>query len=455
MKNISLEKDSIGKLLLKFSIPGIVGMLVNALYGAVDTMFVGKFVGTNALAGVGVTFPITNTIMAFGMLIGLGAAARISISLGQKKKARAEKYLGNAVVLMVLSYIFVYLIGQFLSIRILDFLEIKPEVEQYASTFINIMLIGSIFQIMGLGLNNVIRSSGNPKIAMFTMIIGGIINIVLDYIFIVPLKMGVAGAAWATIIAQAVSCFWVVSYFFRKNSTLKIKLKNLKLSPYIVWLILSIGFAPFMLQISGSLIQFILSGQIVLYYNSGESDLVIGIMAVISRLTIILLMPVFGLNQGAQPIIGFNFGAKRYDRVKQTLRLAMITSTILCISSFILVEFAPRSLLTLFIDKNDEHAIQIGIHAIRIYCLGFSVIGFQVIASNFFQSIGKAGISMMLSLLRQILLLIPFLIIFPLFLGARGIWIAAPASDILAFIISATMIGREVKKMNRYNLEAA
>ncbi len=450
--SISLEKDSIGKLLFKFSIPAVVGMLVNALYGAVDTIFVGQFVGTNALAGVGVTFPITNTIMAVGMLVGIGAAARISISLGQKKKNRAEKYLGNAVVLMIIGYALVGILGKVMITGILGYLELNPEVAAYANKFTNIMLIGSIFQIVGLGLNNVIRSCGSPKIAMFTMIIGGITNIILDYIFIVPFKMGVAGAAWATIIAQAVSCIWVTAYFFGKSSLLKMKLKNFKLSSYIVWSIVSIGFAPFMLQMAGSLIQFILSKQIVYAYSSGESDLVIGVMAVISRVTIILLMPVFGVNQGAQPIIGFNYGARQYDRVKKTLKLAMIVSTVLCVSSFIVIQTMPEVLLGLFISKNDMKAIEIGTHAIRIYCLGFAVVGFQVISSSFFQSIGKAAISMVLSMSRQIILLIPFLLILPRFMGSEGIWIAAPMSDFLAFILSVTMISWEMRKIRRMEL---
>ena len=450
--SISLEKDSIGKLLFKFSIPAVVGMLVNALYGAVDTIFVGQFVGTNALAGVGVTFPITNTIMAVGMLVGIGSAARISISLGQKKKNRAEKYLGNAVILMLIGYVLVGIIGKIMITGILSELDLNPEVAAYANTFTNIMLIGSVFQIIGLGLNNVIRSCGSPKIAMFTMIIGGITNIILDYIFIVPLKMGVAGAAWATIIAQAVSCIWVTAYFFGKSSLLKMKLKNFKLSSYIVWSIVSIGFAPFMLQMAGSLIQFILSKQIVYAYSSGESDLVIGVMAVISRVTIILLMPVFGVNQGAQPIIGFNYGARQYDRVKKTLKLAMIVSTVLCVSSFIVIQTMPEVLLGLFISKNDMKAIEIGTHAIRIYCLGFAVVGFQVISSSFFQSIGKAAISMVLSMSRQIILLIPFLLILPRFMGSEGIWIAAPMSDFLAFILSVTMISWEMRKIRRMEL---
>ena len=452
--SISLEKDSIGKLLFKFSIPAVVGMLVNALYGAVDTIFVGQFVGTNALAGVGVTFPITNTIMAVGMLVGIGAAARISISLGQKKKYRAEKYLGNAMVLMIIGYALVGIAGKVMITLILKSLELNPEVANYAIQFTNIMLIGSVFQIVGLGLNNVIRSCGSPKIAMFTMIIGGVTNIILDYIFIVPLKMGVAGAAWATIIAQAVSCIWVTVYFFGKSSLLKFRLKNLKLSSYIVWSIVSIGFAPFMLQMAGSLIQFILSRQIVYAYNSSESDLVIGVMAVISRVTMILLMPVFGVNQGAQPIIGFNYGAKQYDRVKKTLKLAMFVSTILCVGSFIIIETMPQVLLGLFISKNDIKAIEICIHAIRIYRQGIALVGFQVIASSFFQSIGKAVISMVLSMSRQIILLIPFLLILPRFIGSEGIWIAAPMSDFFAFVLSVNMIRWEMRKIKRMELSS-
>ena len=247
METLSLEKEKISKLLIKFSTPAIVGMLVNALYGAVDTMFVGKFVNAKALAGVGFTFPVTNIIMAFGMLVGIGASARISIALGAKRKKRAEKVLGNALILMIIISLLISVFGVFLAGPVMKFFGASGEVEEYALVFVKIMLAGSAFQIVGLGLNNVIRSSGSPKIAMVTMIIGGVINIILDYIFIVPFKMGVAGAAYATIIAQAISCIWVLLYFFGKSSLLKIKASNLKLSYPIVMSIVSIGMAPFFL----------------------------------------------------------------------------------------------------------------------------------------------------------------------------------------------------------------
>ena len=452
METMSLEKEKISKLLIKFSTPAIVGMLVNALYGAVDTMFVGKFVNAKALAGVGFTFPVTNIIMAFGMLVGIGAAARISIALGSKKKIRAEKILGNAIILMVIISLLISITGVIFAGLIMKFFGASGEVENYALIFIRIMLAGSVFQIVGLGLNNVVRSTGSPKIAMITMIIGGVVNIILDYIFIVPLKMGVAGAAYATIIAQAISCIWVVAYFFGKGSLLKIKISNLKLSMPIVLSIISIGMAPFFLQIAASIIQVILNKQITDY--SFQNYNAVSAMAIISRLAMILLMPIFGINQGVQPIIGYNYGAKQYDRVKEALKLAMIAATVICVLDFAIIQLLPDKLLGLFTDiEKDKEVITIGTNAMRIYCLGFSMIGFQVIASSFFQSIGKAGMSMVLSLSRQVGLLIPLLIILPMLLGLKGIWIAAPVSDFLAFAISIFMIRRELKNLDKRKME--
>ena len=451
METLSLEKEKISKLLIKFSTPAIVGMLVNALYGAVDTMFVGKFVNAKALAGVGFTFPVTNIIMAFGMLVGIGGAARISIALGAKRKKRAEKVLGNALILMLIISLLISVLGVFLAGPVMKFFGASGEVEEYALVFVRIMLAGSVFQIVGLGLNNVIRSSGSPKIAMVTMIIGGVINIILDYIFIVPFKMGVAGAAYATIIAQAVSCIWVLLYFFGKNSLLKIKASNLKLSYPIVMSIVSIGMAPFFLQVAASIIQVILNKQITDY--SSQNYNAVSAMAIISRIAIILLMPIFGINQGAQPIIGYNYGAKQYDRVKEALKLAIIASTIICVLDFAIIQLFPAKLLGLFTDlENDKEVVIIGTNAIRIYCLGFSLIGFQIIASSFFQSIGKAGMSMVLSLSRQVGLLIPLLLIMPIFFGLSGIWVSAPISDFLAFSISIFMIRKELKNLDKMKM---
>lgn len=442
-----LGEESIGKLLIKFSIPAIVGMIVNALYNIIDRVFIGRGVGKLALSGVTVTFPISTIIMAFGMLVGIGCAALISIKLGQQKKEEAEHILGNAFTLIIIISLIVTTLGLiFLEPMLLKFGASK-ETLPYAKEYIRIILIGVIFQNIGFGLNNTIRSEGNPRVAMFTMLIGGVLNTILDPIFIFVFNMGTKGAAIATVISQTVNTIWVLSYFFSKRSVLKIRYKNLKLDSKVIKSIFAIGMSPFSMQIAASIVTIISNRSLVKY----GGDLALGAMGVIMSIVMLVLMPIFGINQGCQPIIGYNYGAKKYNRVKKALKLAILAATTITTTGFIIIQLFPKQLISIF--NKDPQLVAIGVHGIRIYLFMLPIIGFQIVSSNYFQAIGKAKISMFLSLSRQVIILIPLLLILPRIFELNGVWIAGPSADAISSIVTAIFLFIEIRHLNELHGE--
>ncbi|MGH4119016.1 MATE family efflux transporter [Clostridium sp.] len=445
-KSKQLGEENIGKLLMKFSIPAIVGMLVNALYNIVDRIFIGR-VDTLALSGVTITFPISIIIMAFGMLVGIGAAALISIRLGQQKKEEAEHILGNAFTLIIIISLIVTILGLvFLQPMLLKFGASKATMP-YAKQYITIILMGSVFQSLGFGLNNIIRAEGNPRIAMFTMLIGGILNTILDPIFIFVFHMGTRGAAIATVISQVVNTIWVLYYFLGRGSVLKIYYKNLKLDSNVVKSIFAIGMSPFSMQLAASLVTIISNKSLVKYGN----DVSLGAMGAIMSISMLVLMPIFGINQGSQPIIGYNYGAKKYDRVKRALKLAIIAATTITTTGFIIIQLFPKQLINIF--SNDPALIEVGSKGIRIYLFLLPVIGFQIVASNYFQAVGKANISIFLGLSRQVIILIPLLFILPRFFGLKGVWASAPSSDVISSILTAVFLFVEIRHLNKLHGE--
>ncbi|MBU3093028.1 MATE family efflux transporter [Clostridium sp. CF011] len=442
-----LGEENIGKLLMKFSIPAIIGMLVNGLYNVVDRIFIGRGIGKLALSGVTVTFPIAIMIMAFAMLVGIGSAALISIKLGQQKKEEAEHILGNAFTLLIILSIVVTILGLIFLEPLLLKIGASKDILPYAKEYITIILIGGMFQSVGFGLNNIIRSEGNPRAAMVTMLIGGVLNTILDPIFIFVFHMGTRGAAIATILSQAVSMIWVLSYFFGGNSVLKIRYKNLKLDAKVVKSIFAIGMSPFSMQLAASIVSIISNRSLVKY----GGDMALGAMGVIMSVVMMVLMPTFGINQGCQPIIGYNYGSKNYGRVKHALRLAIIAATTITTTGFIIIQVFPKQIISLF--NKDPELIVIGSHGIRIYLFMLPIIGFQIVSSNYFQAIGKAKISIFLGLSRQVILLIPLLFILPRFFGLDGVWLSGPSSDALASIITAVFIFVEIRHLNKLHDE--
>lgn len=439
----------IGKLLLQYSIPAIIGMVVNALYNIVDRMFIGNIpdIGSLAITGVGITMPIMTIVLAFGMLIGIGTTANISLNLGKGNRTTAEKLLGNSFTLSIIVGLAIAITGTIFANPILNLFGASENTLFYAKEYIGIILLGCTFNILSFALNSTVRADGNPKMSSITMVIGCGANIILDYLFIFVLNLGVKGAALATIISQAITFFIILHYYTAGNSNLKLKIENFKLKKHLVTMTFAIGIAPFATQIANSLVQVIANNALKTY----GSDLAIGAMTVISSLNIIFMMPIFGINQGCQPIIGFNYGAKKYERAKEAFKYATIAACVICIIGFISIQCFPTQIISLF--NNDPELTTLAIKGIRIYLLMMPVVGINIVATSYYQSIGKAKISMFVSLLRQVILLIPFTIILPKFIGLDGVWAAGACADSLSVIITLILLKKEFKQLDKMQLE--
>jgi putative MATE family efflux protein len=445
-----LGEDSVSSLLLKFSIPAITGMIVNALYNVVDKMFVGNYVGPDGLAGLTIGFPIMIILMAFSMLVGFGATSLISIRLGEHKKEEAEVIAGNAVILLILVSLIISILGLIFIDPLLKLFGASEHVLPYAREYLSIILYGAVFQGIGFGMNNFIRAEGNPKMAMFTMLIGAITNIVLDYTFIAIFGWGIKGAAIATIISQAVSAAWVLSYFLTGKSTIKLYSNNLKLRKSVVLGIFSIGMAPFSMQVASSLITIILNKSLGNY----GGDRAIAAMGIINGISTLILMPIFGINQGVQPIIGYNYGAKKYARVKKALKYAITAATVVVTAWFIIIRIFPEGLIRIF-NKKDPELIALGARGLKIYFTFLPVIGAQIVSSNYFQAVGKPKQAMFLSLSRQVVLLLPALLVLPKFFGLDGVFMAGPFSDLGSSIITIIWLIVELRNLDSKHMEEA
>ena len=445
LKINQLETESIGKLLLKYSIPAIIGMIVTALYNVVDRMFIGHIphVGSLAITGVGVTMPISTIILAFSMLIGVGATAQISIKLGQGKKEEASKVVGNAITLGVILALIITFIGLAFINPILYKFGASEGTLPYAKAYINIILIGTIFNVIGFIMSNTIRGDGSPKLSATIMVIGCLTNIVLDWVLIFGFNLGIQGAAIATAISQMLTAVIGLGYYISGKSNIGFKKESLKPDKKVVIAILSIGMAPFSMQIAASLIQVISNNALKTY----GSDLAIGAMTTISSVALMCLMPIFGLNQGVQPIIGYNYGAKKKERYKKAYLLSLKVATVILTVAFIIVQVFPTVIIGFF--NKDPELMSISIKGIRMYLLTLPIIGIAITGSNFMQSIGKAKESMLISLLRQVILLIPLILILPRFFGLDGIWIAQPISDIIATIVTAVILVKQFKEVGK------
>lgn len=442
-----LENGKIGELLLKFSIPAVIGMLVNALYSIVDRIFVGRGVGSTALSGVAVTFPISNIIMAVGMLVGIGSAAVVSIKLGEKRVKSAERIIGNAFLLSIIFTLIVSALGVAFIEPILKIFGASEATMPYAKQFGTIILLGAVLQNIGFGINPIIRAEGDAKTAMLTMLIGAVLNFIINPILIFGFKIGVAGSALATVISQAVCSIWVICYFTKGKSYLKLKIKNMKLQKELIREIVSIGMSPFAMQLAASLVTVVFNTSLSKY----GGDTAIGAFALINSVTMLILMPIFGINQGAQPIIGYNYGAKNIARVKKTILYSSIATGIISTIGFIIVQIFPEQIIMIF-NTTDTNLIKIGANGLRIFLLMLALVGPQTSIANYFQSIGKAKNSMFLSLLRQVVVLIPLLIILPPFFKLNGVWMAGPASDFIAAVITVIFIIHEMKGLNKIEL---
>ena len=441
----ALGTESVGKLLLKYSVPAIIGMLVNALYNVVDRIFIGNIpgVGPLAITGVGVTMPIMSITLAFAMLIGIGCTTNISIKLPQGKKEDAQKIIGNGITLSIIISLILSIIGIVFGNQILHLFGASDQTLYYAKSYIYIILAGTVFNTLGFTLNNTIRGDGNPKLAATIMVVGCITNVILDAVLIFVFNLGIQGAAIATVISQIVTALWGLMYYVKGKSNLTFEKSSLKLDKSLVKSIIAIGIAPFSMQIATSLVQVISNNALKMY----GGDLAIGAMATISSISMIFLMPIFGLNQGSQPIIGFNYGAKQYDRANKAFKISALISIVILTAGWVLVQLSPETVIGMF--NKDPKLMDISVNGIRIYLFMIPIIGISITGSNYIQSVGKAKIATVLSLLRQVILLIPMILILPNFFGLNGVWYASPISDFLSTAITAYILYRELKSYKK------
>ena len=438
-----LAELPIPRLMLKFFIPAFIGVFINALYNIVDRIFIGQGVGSIALSGVSVTFPVMLIVMGFGMLIGIGAGVLVSINLGKHDLDKAEQVLGNGFLLMLLVSVLITIIGFSLKNIMLHSFGATAETIQYANDYLDIILAGTIFQVVGFSLNNIIRAEGNPRIAMVSMIISAGTNMVLNPIFIFGFGWGVKGSAYATVISMIVLTIWVLAHFRSSKSVVKLKVKNIRFNVKILFEILVIGMAPFFMQIANSVVQGLINTKLIAF----GGDLAVGAMGIVNSVLTMIIMAIVAINMATQPIISYNYGAKSYGRVKETLKIALIMSSVIAFLSFVFVESFPETIVRLFNSK-DTGLLDFGREGLRMCLLALPFVGFQVVTGNFFQSMGNAKIALFLTLNRQVILLIPLLFILPGFFGLHGIWLAMPISDFFSAIIVVFFLVRQWRKLN-------
>lgn len=440
-ENIELKTLPIWKLMLKYSIPAIIGMMVNALYTIVDRIFIGNIpeVGALAMVGLGVSMPMVQIINSFGMLLAVGGATTISIKLGQGKSDEAEQVLGNVFSFTALLGLILTIIGIFFLEDILILFGGSQESLPMATSYMSVLLLGTIFSLYGATFSFLIRGDGNPKLSAIMMVLGCLLNIVLDAIFILVFSLGIQGAAIATIISQITTTVIGFTYYLRGKSQTKLKLKNLKLEiPYLKEIVF-IGLAPFCTQIAGSLTQIVTNNMLV---NHG-GDLAIGALSTIMSIIMMLAMPIIGLTTGIQPIISYNFGAKEYKRVIEVIKLAGIVATTFLLAIWLVILTFPEILVSMF--NSDPELMAITIDGLKKYCLMLPFLGITYVGTNFIQSTGEAKVALMLSLMRQFLFLIPLLLILPNFLGLDGVWYTQPIADVLSGVISFYVMFKTIK----------
>ncbi len=444
-----LGNESITRLIVKFSIPAVAGMTVTALYNVIDRIFVGRGVGSDALSGVVLTFPIMMIILGFSLLISVGTASMVSIKLGQKKKDEAEDIIGNAFALSMA-------LGIILSAVCLVFM--KPVLIAfggegtpllYAEQFMQVALFSIVFQMIGFTLNGAIRSEGNAMIALLTLVIGNAINLILNPLFIFVLHLGVRGSSLATLISQIVTSAWTFFYFANKKSLLRLRIRNLRLKPIILKEILSIGLAPFILQNALSL-MLIISNIVFKKFGNGEGLAVVGIIMVISML---FNQVVTGMQRGIQPIIGYNYGAKNFTRVKKTMELSIIITTMICSIGFIPIFFFSREIISLFTEQRTVLSL-FGPPGLKYALITLPLLGFLTIGSGYFTSVGKFKQALFIIIIRQAAIII-LLLILPGYFGFYGGITAYPLADLITTAITALMMAIEWRnlKVNSDNTE--
>ncbi len=446
-RNYLLGSEKISTALTKLSLPATVGMIVNALYNVVDTIFIGQGVGAMAIGGLAIAFPIQMFIMAIAQMIGIGSASIISRALGSGDVEKADNTAGNAYIAIISIALVTVLIGLNFIDPLLRIFGASDTLLPYAKEYMQVIFIGSMFFMFAVASNNLIRAEGNAFVAMVSMLIGTGLNIILDPVFIFLFDMGIRGAAIATIISQFCSFIFIMIYIYSGKSQLKIKPHHLKPNWTLLNEIFTVGAPAFARQVGGSVLSIVLNNSLGFY----GGDVAITIFGMINRLLMFIFMPLFGVVQGLQPILGFNYGARKYDRAIEAIKISIKYTTIYtCVGWVLAQSFAP---FFLGIFTKETEVISMGIPVFRMVILAVPVISVQIISSSIFQSFGKARPSMILSLLRQFLILIPLVLIMPRFLGLWGIWVSFPMSDFLATLITLGMLRSEMRELKHLDAQ--
>lgn len=461
--------DSIGKLLARYAIPAIIAMASSSLYHIIDSVFIGHGVGGAAISGMAVTLPIMNIASAFGAMVGVGAAARISIRLGEGNKRAAEHILGNAVLLNLTLGVSIMLIFLLFLDPILVFFSggnASAETLDYARRFMRIIMFGNIITHLYLGLNEQLRASGYPRKAMYVMLTSIALCTILNPLFIFVFKWGIEGSAWATVIAQSVCLIIQIRHYTSPSSFLRFKRSSFRFNRKIVGAILSIGMAPFILNVCASLVTRFMNTALLTYGGHGAYDVIsaasfdgnvgdvyVGAYGIMNRVILLFIMMSQGFNQGMQPIVGYNYGAKQYGRVITTLKYTIICATTVTTIAFLIGFFFPHEVAAAFVDSSrsatDRAMVEVVAQGLGIAMLVFPFVGFQIVAGSFFQYIGRAPLAMFLSATRQLLFLLPMLLILPKKYGAIGAWASMPIADTCAILVAGTLLFFQVRKLRR------
>lgn len=428
---LELGTKPIGKLLAQYAFPAIIAMIAASLYNIIDRIFIGQIVGPMAISGLAITFPFINLGAAFGAAVGIGASTSISVKLGQRDYETAENILGNTVTLnLIIGSSFGIICLIFLD-PILRFFGASDATIPYARSFMEVILAGNVISHMYFGMNAVLRAASKPRQAMTATLFTVLMNIVLDFIFIRLWGWGIRGAAFATVLSQALALCWQMKQFTNQEEILHLKRGIYRLKRYLVENIISIGISPFLMNVCACIVVIFMNNQLVRY----GGDMAVGAFGIANSIAMIFVMFIIGLNQGMQPIAGYNYGSQQTDRLMRVLKLTIFAATGIMIVGWLIAHLAPYFCARMF--TTDPELIRQAIKAIQINMMMYPLVGFQMVVTNFFQCIGKVKISIFLSLSRQLLFLIPFLVILPQFFKLDGVWASLPSSDLLASLVAA------------------
>ena len=443
---LELRTKPIGKLLAQYAFPAIIAMIAASLYNIIDRIFIGQIVGPMAISGLAITFPFINLGAAFGAAVGIGASTSISVKLGQRDYETAENILGNTVTLnLIIGSSFGIICLIFLD-PILRFFGASDATIPYARSFMEVILAGNVISHMYFGMNAVLRAASKPRQAMTATIFTVLMNIVLDFIFIRLWGWGIRGAAFATVLSQALALCWQMKQFSNQEEILHLKRGIYRLKRYLVENIISIGISPFLMNVCACIVVIFMNNQLVRY----GGDMAVGAFGIANSIAMIFVMFIIGLNQGMQPIAGYNYGSQQTDRLMRVLKLTIFAATGIMVIGWLIAHLAPYFCARMF--TTDPELIRQAIKAIQINMMMYPLVGFQMVVTNFFQCIGKVKISIFLSLSRQLLFLIPFLVILPQFFKLDGVWASLPSSDLLASLVAAFIMIAYLRRLKNQSV---